>query len=242
MDFLGIIPARYASTRFPGKPLALIHGKLMIQWVYERAKQADLQRVVVATDDERIREAVVSFGGEVVMTSPQHQSGTERCAEAAGLLQAKEEDVVVNIQGDEPFIHKESINLLINQFHQDNVQIATLAKAFQGDEDPENPNRVKVVWSRSNRALDFSRSPIPYYRNGDGNKLYYKHIGIYAYRYQVLKEIVKLPVSDLENAEKLEQLRWLENDYEVYVSPCDYESISIDTPEDLACAELIRDF
>lgn len=242
MAFIGVIPARYASTRFPGKPLALIHGKPMIQWVYERAQTAGLQKVVVATDDERIRDAVNAFGGTAVMTSPLHQSGTERCAEVAAILQAEDGDVIVNIQGDEPFIRKESINLLIDQFAKPQVRIATLAKEFSPDEDPANPNMVKVTRSKSGRALTFSRSPIPYYRNKELPTLFYKHIGIYAYRYDVLRNLVELPLSDLENAEKLEQLRWLENDYDIYVTTCQYESVAIDTPEDLIRAEQVANY
>ena len=242
MAFYGVIPARYASTRFPGKPLALIHGKPMIQWVYERSLAADLRRVVVATDDQRIMDAVKAFGGEAVMTSPHHQSGTERCAEVAGTLRLTPDDVVVNIQGDEPYIRSEAINLLINQFKDSSVQIATLAKEFRPDEDPENPNMVKVTFSASGRALTFSRSPLPYYRNTEVPRIHYKHIGIYAYRYGTLRDIVRLPLSTLENAEKLEQLRWLENDYAIHVAPCAYESVAIDTPEDLVRAEQITDF
>lgn len=242
MSFIGVIPARYASTRFPGKPLALIHGKPMIQWVYERSLLSNLDCVVVATDDDRIRDAVSGFGGKVVMTSPDHQSGTERCAEVADILGVTSEDVVVNVQGDEPYIRPEAINLLISQFSEPRVQIATLAKQFLPEENPENPNMVKVVCSKSGRALYFSRSPIPYYRNQEMQPVHYKHIGIYAYRGDVLKEIVKLPSSVLENAEKLEQLRWLDNDYEVFVRVCDYESVAIDTPEDLVRAEKITQF
>lgn len=236
MAFIGVIPARYASTRFPGKPLALIHGKPMIQWVYERASLAHLQKVVVATDDQRIFDATKAFGGEVVMTASTHQSGTERCAEVAEVLHLNEEDVVINIQGDEPYIHPESIQLLVEMFDSPQVQIATLAKEFLPEEDPLNPNMVKVVRSSSNRALLFSRSPIPYYRNNEVEQQYLKHIGIYAYRYPVLEKIVHLPVSHLENAEKLEQLRWLENDFPIFVSLCHFESIAIDTPEDLVRA------
>ena len=242
MAFYGVIPARYASTRFPGKPLALIHGKPMIQWVYERSLAADLQRVVVATDDQRIMDAVRNFGGEAVMTSPHHQSGTERCAEVADTLRLSPDDVVVNIQGDEPYIRSEAINLLIKQFQDNSVQIATLAKEFLPEENPENPNMVKVTFSVTGKALTFSRSPLPYYRNTEVPRIHYKHIGIYAYRYGTLRDIVRLPLSTLENAEKLEQLRWLENDYPIRVVPCDYESIAIDTPEDLVRAEQITDF
>ena len=242
MAFYGVIPARYASTRFPGKPLALIHGKPMIQWVYERSCAANLARVVVATDDQRIMDAVRNFGGEAVMTSPHHQSGTERCAEVADMLQLNHEDVVVKIPGDEPYIRSEAINLLASRFQDKSVQIATLVKEFLSEENPENPNMVKVTFSATGKALSFSRSPIPYYRNEAAEHRYYKHIGIYAYRYQVLREIVKLPLSSLENAEKLEQLRWLENDYTIHVEPCDYESVAIDTPEDLVRAEQITEF
>lgn len=242
MAFYGVIPARYASTRFPGKPLALIHGKPMIQWVYERSCNASLCRVVVATDDQRIMDTVHSFGGVAVMTSPHHQSGTERCAEVANTLQLAPDDVVVNIQGDEPYIQSEAIDLLVRQFQEPSVEIATLAKRFLPVEDPNNPNMVKVTFSNNGRALAFSRSPIPYYRNTEVPQVYYKHIGIYAYRYAVLREIVQLPLSPLENAEKLEQLRWLENDYTIRVVPCDYESVAIDTPEDLVRAEQMTGF
>lgn len=242
MSFVGVIPARYASTRFPGKPLALIHGKPMIQWVFERSLQAKLQKVVVATDDERIRAAVENFGGAAVMTSPNHQSGTERCAEVAALLNLAPDDVVVNIQGDEPYIRPEAIDLLVSQFENPMVNIATLAKEFLPEEEPTNPNMVKVVFSKTGRALYFSRSVMPFYRNTEVPQVHYKHIGIYAYRYHVLKELVDLPVSVLENSEKLEQLRWLENDYEIFVRPSAYESVAIDTPEDLIRAEQITTF
>ena len=237
MAFIGVIPARYASTRFPGKPLALIQGKPMVQWVYERSSTADLQDVVVATDDDRIFNAVFSFHGKAVMTSLNHNSGTERCAEVADSLQLSQNDVIVNIQGDEPFIRKEAINLLISRFHNPQVKIATLAKAFSAGENPANPNMVKVVRAQSGKALYFSRSAIPFYRSTDIPPLFYKHIGIYAYRCDVLRDLVRLPASVLENAEKLEQLRWLDYGYEIYVDICDYENISIDTPEDLARAE-----
>lgn len=237
MAFIGIIPARFASTRFPGKPLALLHGRPVVQWVYERSCEAGLSQVAVATDDDRIRKAVLGFGGQVVMTSPDHRSGTDRCAEAARALGADANDVIVNIQGDEPFIRPEAIRLLTEQFSNPAVQIATLAKAFAPDEDPNNPNMVKVVAARNGRALYFSRSPIPYYRNEQMPPVHYKHIGIYAYRLSVLNELVALDSSQLEEAEKLEQLRWLDNGYDIFVRPCDYESVGIDTPEDLVRAE-----
>ena len=240
MALFGVIPARYASTRFPGKPLALIHGKPMIQWVYERAMCANLQHVVVATDDDRIAHAVAGFGGVAIMTSPHHNSGTDRCAEVANILKINEQDVVVNIQGDEPFIQKEAINLLIQQFQNPNVEIATLAKSFLPDENPQNPNMVKVVTSKNNKALYFSRAQIPFYRNLNIAQTYLKHVGIYAYRNDILQQLTLLSPSNLENAEQLEQLRWLENDYSINVSLCNYESISIDTPDDLIRAENLK--
>jgi len=246
---IGIIPARYASTRFPGKPLALIHNKPMIQHVFERCKEADLSEVFVATDDERIKNTVENFGGKVIMTNPNHASGTDRCAEAARILNLNAHDFVINIQGDEPFIRKEEINLLVNMIDNQNVQIATLAKPIANPEEYNNPNKVKVVFSNSNQALYFSRSPIPHNAfpklQVASNELQplllspfsflpsHKHIGIYAYRNDVLQQITQLPVSKLEETEKLEQLRWLENDYTIHVSICHHESIAIDTPEDL---------
>lgn len=239
MSIIGIIPARYASTRFPGKPLALIHQKPMIQWVYEQAKKAPLDKVVVATDDERIEKAVQAFGGEVIMTSPLHPSGTDRCGEAANLLNVKDEDIILNIQGDEPFIRKEEIEILIKQFDNLQVTIATLIKKIDPQkENIQNPNMVKVLFSKSNKAIYFSRFPIPFVRSQQEMKVsYYKHIGIYAYRYQTLKEVIKLPKSKLEMAENLEQLRWLEYDFSIFVAECFYESLAIDTPEDLAKIE-----
>jgi len=236
---IGIIPARYASTRFPGKPLVLIHNKPMIQHVFERCKEADLDEVFVATDDERIKITVENFGGKVIMTNPNHASGTDRCAEAARILKLNPHDFVINIQGDEPFIRKEEINLLVNMIDNQDVQIATLAKPIANPEEYNNPNKVKVVFSNSNRALYFSRSPIPHIANrkqctGEPcpNNAY-KHIGIYAYRNDILQKITQLPISTLEKTEKLEQLRWLENYYTIHVSICHHESIAIDTPEDL---------
>ncbi|MCQ2285932.1 MAG: 3-deoxy-manno-octulosonate cytidylyltransferase [Bacteroidales bacterium] len=233
MAFVGLIPARYASTRFPGKPLALIDGKPMVQWVYEQAVKADLQKVAVATDDERIKKAVEDFGGVVVMTSTEHKSGTDRCGEAARILGLSDEDVVINIQGDEPFIRKEEINLLVSQFQSPETDIATLVKKVSENEDANNPNMVKVVFSNKGKAIYFSRFAIPFDRENVNNVLRYKHIGIYAYRYPVLKQIIKLPVSTLEATEKLEQLRWLENGFTISVAECFHENIAVDTPEDL---------
>ncbi|MBP5710296.1 MAG: 3-deoxy-manno-octulosonate cytidylyltransferase [Bacteroidales bacterium] len=234
MSFVGLIPARYASTRFPGKPLALIGGKPMVQWVYEQASKSELRQVAVATDDERIRKAVEEFGGKVVMTSTEHRSGTDRCGEAARLLQLSDDDVVINIQGDEPFIRPDEINLLIRCFDDPTTDIATLVKKVADDENPQNPNMVKVVFSSKNKAIYFSRYAIPFQReNAEKEIVRYKHIGIYAYRYPVLKKIIALPVSSLEASEKLEQLRWLENGFSISVAECFHENIAVDTPEDL---------
>jgi len=236
---IGIIPARYTSTRFPGKPLALIYNKPMIQHVYERAKEAELDALFVATDDDRIKKTVESFGGKVVMTNPQHASGTDRCAETAKILNLNNTDFIINIQGDEPFIRKDEINLLIALIENPNVQIATLCKPITTEEEINNPNKVKVVCTNSNKALYFSRSSIPYIckKNIFNSQFsilnFHKHLGIYAYRNDILQQITRLPVSPLEVAEKLEQLRWLENDFTIHLQICHYESFAIDTPEDL---------
>lgn len=240
MKFIGIIPARYASTRFPGKPLADMDGKPMIQRVYERVKDV-LDAVCVATDDTRIEQAVKAFGGQVVMTSDQHRSGTDRCYEAYQKV-GEGYDVVVNIQGDEPFIHPEQIQTIKACFADAGTQIATLVKPFRTDGDFEstlfNPNSPKVVLNKNNEALYFSRSIIPYIRGKNYTEwlpshTFYKHIGLYAYRAQVLREITRLPQSALELAESLEQLRWLENGYKIKVGITEQETIGIDTPEDM---------
>ena len=207
----------------------------MVQWVYEQALKSELHSVAVATDDERIRQAVEGFGGNVVMTSPDHRSGTDRCGEAARMLKLTDDDVVVNIQGDEPFIRPDEINMLIQQFDSPDTDIATLVKKISTDENPDNPNMVKVVFSNKKRAIYFSRFAIPFQREtaADSDLARYKHIGIYAYRYPVLKQIITLPVSSLEAAEKLEQLRWLENGFSISVAECFHENIAVDTPEDL---------
>lgn len=238
LRYVALIPARYASTRFPGKPLVNIGGKTMIQRVYEQVKLA-VENVYVATDDQRIYDAVIAFGGNVIMTSDRHRSGTDRCFEAFTKLE-EWFDVVINVQGDEPFIQPVQIETLINCFDDDDTQIATLVKKI-GVNDIDvlfNPNSPKVVLDNKNNALYFSRSPIPYKRGTDESKWlteheYYKHIGIYAYRSEVLAEIVKMQPSKLEIAESLEQLRWLENGLRVKVGYSDVESQGIDTPEDL---------
>lgn len=240
MKFIGIIPARYASTRFPGKPLADMKGKTMIQRVYEQV-QSKVDDVWVATDDERILNAVHSFGGQAVMTSDRHRSGTDRCYEAYTKV-GSGYDVVINIQGDEPFIQPEQIQTLEDCFTNDNVQIATLVKPFRPDDDFEstlfNMNSPKVVLNRFGEAMYFSRSVIPYIRGKKYTEwlpshTYYKHIGLYAYRADILKEITSLPPSPLELAESLEQLRWLENGYKIKAGITEQETIGIDTPEDM---------
>lgn len=238
MRFIAIIPARYASTRFPGKPLVEINGKPMVQHVYEKAVNSNLfQKVIVATDNEEIQKVVVDFGGEVAMTNPNHQSGTDRCGEVIEQLN-KSFDVVVNIQGDEPFIHQSQLEQLVALFKETPAQIGTLKKELSNSEDVFNPNVVKVVSALDKRALYFSRNPIPFVRDVEqanwlSNQKFYKHLGLYGYRSEVLKELVKLEPSRLEKSESLEQLRWLENGYQIFISETQHESIGIDTPEDL---------
>ncbi|WP_296007130.1 3-deoxy-manno-octulosonate cytidylyltransferase [uncultured Alistipes sp.] len=247
MKFLAIIPARYASTRFPGKPLAVLGGKPVIRRVYEQVIRA-LDDAVVATDDERIRDAVLAFGGKAVMTSPDHRSGTDRCREAYETVcarEGREYDVVINVQGDEPFIHPTQIETVMRCFDDPATDIATLVKPFapaDGLAALENPNSPKVVLDAASRALCFSRSVIPYLRGVPreewlAHHTFYKHIGLYAFRTEVLRAVTALPQSPLELAESLEQLRWLENGYKIGVGLSDVETIGIDTAEDLEKAE-----
>ncbi len=237
MNILGVIPARYASTRFPAKPLAMIDGKSMIQRVYDQVLKSDsVQSVVVATDDQRIFDHVVSFGGKVSMTSPDHPSGTDRCFETLS-LQKEKYDYVINIQGDEPFIAPRQIDLVAAMLD-GKTELATLAKKISDEETLFNPNVVKVVLSASREALYFSRSTIPHIRNTSeahwlSKHSFFKHIGMYAYRADILEKITRLPVSLLEKAESLEQLRWLENGFRIKVAETDLETIGVDTPEDL---------
>ena len=243
MKFLAIIPARYASTRFPAKPLALLGGKPIIQRVYERVQQV-FPDLCVATDDERIASVVEGFGGVAVMTSVNHRSGTDRCYEAF-LKMGGDADVVVNVQGDEPFIADSQLHTIMSCFDDDQTEIATLVKPFSHDcsiEQIENPNSPKVVVDNKGYALYFSRSVVPYLRGIPQNEwpakhTYLKHIGLYAYRSQVLKHITSLPMGNLEQCESLEQLRWLENGLKIKVGTTDVETIGIDTPEDLKRAE-----
>jgi 3-deoxy-manno-octulosonate cytidylyltransferase (CMP-KDO synthetase) len=237
MNIIGIIPARYASTRFPGKPLIDIGGKSMIQRVYEQCKKAELLTdVIVATDDERIAKHVAQFNGKVVLTSNQHQSGTDRCAEVIREYKGQC-DIVINIQGDEPFINPNQIDALCTAFEQPNTQLATMKKKLVNETDIQNPNVVKVISNTKGLAVYFSRSPIPYRRNPEAGITYYKHIGIYGYRKQALLEITNLPLSPLEQAESLEQLRWLEYGYTISLVETNQENIAIDTPDDLLRVE-----
>lgn len=243
MKSLAIIPARYASTRFPAKPLATLGGKLIIQRVYEQVKRA-VEDVVVATDDDRIMAAVEAFGGRAVMTSTEHRSGTDRCYEALQKV-GGDYDIVINVQGDEPFIQPEQIRSLISCFEDEATDIATLVKPFtaeDGIEALENPNSPKVVISRDMKAIYFSRSVIPYIREVERTEwltkhTFYKHIGMYAFRAKTLGEVTALAQSSLELSEKLEQLRWLESGYRIGVGITHIETIGIDTPDDLRRAE-----
>ena len=236
MKIVGIIPSRYASSRFPGKPLADINGKSMIRRVYEQAGKAEcLNEVIVATDDQQIFDHVKSWSGEVVMTNKDHPSGTDRCREAYEKIGGKF-DYIINIQGDEPFIEPEQINSLASLLDGE-TELATLIKEIQDPADIINPNVVKVV--RGEHALYFSRSPIPHFRDASIEKwleqhVYFRHVGIYAYRSDILDKITQLPQGKLEKAESLEQLRWLENGFKIKVGETFFENIGIDTPEDLA--------
>lgn len=239
MKFIGIIPARYSSSRFPGKPLADMAGKPMIQRVYEQVKLA-LDEVWVATDDTRILEAVEAFRGNAVMTSASHKSGTDRCKEAYQKIN-KDFDVIINIQGDEPFIQPEQINAIKDCFDTPNIELATLVKPFKKEDGFEalfNNNSPKVVINNNNEAIYFSRSIIPYIRDVHHTEwldkhTFYKHIGMYAYRVDILNKITELPQSSLELAESLEQLRWIENRYKIKVGYTNVETIGIDTPDDM---------
>ncbi len=240
MNFLGIIPARYQSSRFPGKPLVSIHGKTMIQRVYERASQA-LEVVIVATDDARIFDEVERFGGRVVMTSDRHRSGTDRCAEALEIYRKTEKtavDVVINIQGDEPLIQPEQLQEVMSLFDNPQTAIATLVHEHHGLSEIVNPNAVKAVMDKQGRILYFSRFPIPFQRDVPQEKwsrhfTYLIHIGMYAYRAETLREITRLSPSPLEKAESLEQNRWLENGYTIRAAISKYRNYSVDTPDDL---------
>ncbi len=240
MKFMAIIPARYASTRFPGKPLAILGGKTVIQRVYEQVSSV-LDEVYVATDDERIFQVVEGFGGRAVMTRADHKSGTDRIEEAAEKI-GSTADVIINVQGDEPFIQPSQIETLMHLFDAPETQIGTLGKPFESLEAVDNPNSPKIVTDTRGFALYFSRSVIPFIRGVDrqdwfGRYPFLKHLGIYAYRREVLRQVTALPQSSLEQAESLEQLRWLQNGYRIRVGLTDVETVGIDTPEDLSRAE-----
>ncbi len=244
LKFIAIIPARYASTRFPGKPLAKICGITMINRVYNQVSKA-IDNVAVATDDQRIFDHVLSFGGKAIMTRQDHRSGTDRCWEAY-LNNGGNEDVIINVQGDEPFIQPEQIISLMQCFDDANTHIATLVKPFDSNDSfsaLENPNTAKVVFDDNNNALYFSRSVIPYIRGVEkelwpSKHQYYTHLGMYAYRADVLKKITSIQPSTLEIAESLEQLRWLQNGLNIKVGITNHSSIGIDSPQDLERAEL----
>lgn len=240
MHFIAIIPARYASTRFPGKPLALLAGKPVIGHVYEQVTKV-LSEVWVATDDNRVFEAVRAFGGKAVMTRADHKSGTDRIEEAAEKINT-DADVIVNVQGDEPFIQPSQIKTLCGLFDDPATQIATLGKPFTSMDAVKNPNSPKIVTDNKGFALYFSRSIIPFVRGKEEDTWlehypYLKHLGIYAYRREVLREVTRLPQSSLEKAESLEQLRWLQNGYRIRVGITNAETVGIDTPQDLERAE-----
>lgn len=240
MKFIGIIPARYASTRFPGKPLALLGGKPVIQHVYEKVA-AVLEAAYVATDDKRIYDVVKSFGGQVVMTRSDHKSGTDRIEEAIEKI-GGEWDVVVNVQGDEPFVAKNQLDTICHCFDDPTTQIATLGKPFESMEAVQNPNSPKIIVDNMGFAMYFSRSVIPYVRGKEMSSWlthypFLKHLGIYAYRKDVLRQVTQLPQSSLEIAESLEQLRWLQNGFKIKVGTTDVETVGIDTPQDLERAE-----
>ena len=240
MKFIGIIPARYSSSRFPGKPLAILGGKAVIEHVYRQVSSM-MKDVFVATDDQRIYDAVEAFGGKAIMTRSDHQSGTDRICEALDKV-GGDFDVVINIQGDEPFIQRSQLETVMQCFDDPRTQIATLGKPFESMEAVENPNSPKIVLDNDGYALYFSRSVIPFVRGKESAEWlnhfpFLKHIGLYAYRTEVLREVSRLPQSSLELAESLEQLRWLQNGYKIKVGITDVETIGIDTPEDLQRAE-----
>ncbi len=240
MNIIAIIPARFASTRFPGKPLAMLAGKPVIEHVYEQVGQV-LSEVWVATDNSRIYDAVIAFGGKAVMTRADHKSGTDRIEEAVEKINSKA-DVIVNVQGDEPFIQPSQIETLCGLFDNPTTQIATLGKPFDSMDAVRNPNSPKIVTDNNGFALYFSRSVIPFVRGKEPDTWlmqfpFLKHLGIYAYRREVLREVTSLPMSTLEKAESLEQLRWLQNGYRIRVGITNVETVGIDTPEDLKRAE-----
>ncbi len=241
MNILGVIPSRFTSTRFPGKPLVDIKGKSMIQRVYENSAKVLGEDLIIATDNSLIYEEAKKIGAKAVLTSEDHKTGTDRCAEAVTKYEESSKlsyDIIINIQGDEPFIQESHLRKIISCFDNPETEIATLIKKIESREEIFNPNKPKVIINKNSFAIYFSRSPIPYlraYEKEDWHKhgSFYKHIGLYAYKKNILKEITKLPPSALELAESLEQNRWVENGYKIKTEVTDKESVSIDTPEDL---------
>lgn len=245
MNTLAIIPARYGSTRFPGKPLSNIAGKKMIQRVYEQTNKA-IKNIVVATDDNRIFDEVKKFGGNAVITSKKHKTGTDRCVEALNLFSEQQKtkyNTIVNIQGDEPLINPEAIKTLVNLFKQPQIQIGTLVNKHKFTKELLNTNRVKVIIDKNKKAIYFSRTLIPFIRDDNTNKQinFYTHIGIYAFKANIIKSVSKLNRSMLEISENLEQNRWIENGYTIHTQQTDYQSIPVDTPEDIKIIEKILD-
>ena len=228
MTVIGIIPARYNSSRLPGKPLKIILGKSMIRRVYEQAEQSELEKIIVATDDKRIVDEVLSFNGEVMMTSSEHISGTDRCLEVAQKV-ANVNDVIINIQGDEPFIEPEQINQLIEAFNDKEIGIVTLCKHIEKADTLVNNSKPKVKFDGNKKAISFDRVINSPFEDG----VFYKHIGIYAYRFNVLEKVCAIKPSSLEIKYKLEQWRWLQNGYDILVLETPFDSYSVDTPEDL---------
>lgn len=244
MKKVGVIPARFGSSRLPGKPLLEIKGKPMVQLVYEQALKAELDDVVVATDDRRILDCVEGFGGKAVLTDRNHSSGSDRVMEAARKLGLENGDIIVNIQGDEPFIPPIMVKQVLNCFADARVELATLASQIEDEEQLFNPNQPKVLINKKGFAAYFSRSPLPYVRDVKEaawleTQKFYKHIGLYAYRFQALKEICEYAPGSWEQSEKLEQLRWLENGLSIKVAITTFESMGIDTPKDLEQANKI---
>ncbi|MBW1998343.1 MAG: 3-deoxy-manno-octulosonate cytidylyltransferase [Deltaproteobacteria bacterium] len=241
MEIIAFIPARYESSRFPGKPLALIAGKPMIQHVYLRAVSCrSLSRVIVATDDERISDCVQGFGGHVILTKTEHHTGTDRVAEAARKIGLRDEDIVINIQGDQPLFNPESIRHLLSPLLQDPcLPMSTLVYKMSAENEIQDPRNVKVVADRKGFSLYFSRAPIPCFRDSREGRIYLKHLGFYAYRMDFLQEFASLPVGDLEDKEKLEQLRVLEYGYKIKVIETPHDSIEVDSPKDIEEVEAL---
>ena len=242
MKVLGIIPARFNSSRFPGKPLATIGGKPMIIHVLERASLCkEISRLIVATDNPIIMDTVIKHGYEAMLTAESHPSGTDRCAEILSKIE-DEPDICINIQGDEPFLDPDQLSALISCFKNSDCQISTLKHRINNQEELFSPDAVKVITDKNGKALYFSRSPLPYLRDQNeeswlSKQDYYRHIGLYGFKAEILKKVSKIEESSLEKAEKLEQLRWMENGFSVFVATSDKPNIAVDTPHDLKKAE-----